>query len=279
MRERVEDTLSAHRNQLVSLLSRYVAKGKGLLQPHNLIDELENVIGDEKSKQILNDGPFSEVLMSAQEAIVVPPFVAIAVRPRPGVWEYVRVNVYELNVEQLTVSEYLRFKEELVDGQIDDHYALELDFEPFNESVPRPTRSSSIGNGVQFLNRHLSSIMFRNKDCLEPLLNFLRVHRHKGTVMMLNDRIQTLSRLQSALSKAEDYLTKLSPDTPYSEFEYVFQGMGFERGWGDTAERVLGMMHLLLDILQAPDPSTLETFLGRIPMVFNVVILDRKSVV
>lgn len=33
-------------------------------------------------------------------------------------------------------------------------------------------------------------------------------------------------------------------------------------------------MHLLLDILQAPDPSVLETFLGRIPMVFNVVILS-----
>lgn len=34
------------------------------------------------------------------------------------------------------------------------------------------------------------------------------------------------------------------------------------------------MVHLLLDILQAPDPATLETFLGRIPMVFNVVILS-----
>ena len=50
--------------------------------------------------------------------------------------------------------------------------------------------------------------------------------------------------------------------------------MGLEKGWGDTAERVLEMIHLLLDILQAPDPSTLETFLGRIPMVFNVVILS-----
>ena len=47
----------------------------------------------------------------------MPPFVAIAVRPRPGVWEYVRVNVYELSVDNLTVAEYLRFKEELVDGE------------------------------------------------------------------------------------------------------------------------------------------------------------------
>lgn len=52
------------------------------------------------------------------------------------------------------------------------------------------------------------------------------------------------------------------------------QEMGFEKGWGDTAKRVLETMHLLSDILQAPDPATLETFLGRLPMVFNVVILS-----
>ncbi|MBA0554132.1 hypothetical protein Golob_013257, partial [Gossypium lobatum] len=156
----------------------------------------------------------------------------------------------------------------------DNHFVLELDFEPFNASFPRPNRSSSIGNGVQFLNRHLSSNMFRNKDSLEPLLNFLRAHKYKGHALMLNDRIQSIPRLQAALAKAEDHLAKLSSDAPYSEFEYELQGMGFERGWGDTAAHVLETMHLLLDILQAPDPSILETFLGRVPMVFNVVILS-----
>lgn len=276
IRDRVEDTLSAHRNELVSLLSRYVAQGKGILQPHHLIDELESVIGDDEGsgKEHLRDGLFGQILQSTQEAIILPPFVAIAVRPRPGVWEYVRLNVYELSVEQLDVSQYLHFKEELVDGQINDKFMLELDFEPFNATVPRPTRSSSIGNGVQFLNRHLSSIMFRNKDCLEPLLNFLQAHNYKGHVMMLNDRIRSISRLESALTKAEDYLSKQQPDAPFSQFEYDLQGMGFEKGWGDTAERVLEMMHLLSDILQAPDPASLETFLGRIPMVFDVVILS-----
>ncbi|CAN1353216.1 Sucrose synthase 2 [Linum perenne] len=274
MRDRVEDTLSAHRNQLVSLLSRYVDQGKGILQPHNLLDELDNIICDEEDRETLRNGPFSEVLKSAMEAIVLPPFVAIAVRPRPGVWEYVRVNVNDLSVDQLTISEYLKFKEELVDGQPNDPYVLELDLEPFNASFPRPNRSSSIGNGVQFLNRHLSSSMFRNKDSLEPLLEFLRAHKYKGHALMLNDRIHSVPRLQSALAKAEEYISKLPPDTLYPEFEYAIQGMGFERGWGDTAERTMEMMHLLLDILQAPDPSTLETFLGRVPMVFNVVILS-----
>ncbi|KAJ6955960.1 sucrose synthase 2 [Populus alba x Populus x berolinensis] len=274
MRDRVQDTLSAHRNVLVSLLSRYVEQGKGILHPNNLIDELDNIVCDDAARLSLREGPFSEVLKAAHEAIVLPPFVAVSIRPRPGVWEFVRVDVSQLKVEELTVSEYLRFKEELVDGPSNDPYVLELDFEPFNAGFPRPTRSSSIGNGVQFLNRHLSSNMFRNKDTLEPLLDFLRVHKYKGHALMLNDRIKSVSRLQSALLKAEEYISKLPSETLYTEFEYTFQGMGFERGWGDTAARVLEMMHLLLDILQAPDPSTLETFLGRVPMVFNVVILS-----
>lgn len=92
--------------------------------------------------------------------------------------------------------------------------------------------------------------------------------------MMLNDRIQNLNSLQNVLRKAEDYLSTLAPQTPYAEFDHKFQEIGLERGWGDTAERVLEMIQLLLDLLEAPDPCTLEKFLGRIPMVFNVVILS-----
>ncbi|KAI3668293.1 hypothetical protein L6452_43370 [Arctium lappa] len=179
MRERVEDTLSAHRNDIVSLLSRYVDQGKGILQPHHLLDELDNIIVDHTSRQKFADSPFGQILNSAQEGIILPPYVALAVRPRPGVWEFVRLNVHELSVEQLTVTEYLIFKEELVDGRRSP-FVLELDLEPFNATFPRMSRSSSIGNGVQFLNRHLSSIMFRNKDCMQPLLDFFRAYKHKG---------------------------------------------------------------------------------------------------
>lgn len=72
--------------------------------------------------------------------------------------------------------------------------------------------------------------------------------------------------------RAIKLLTSLSDFSLF--YECRLQGMGFERGWGDTAAHVLETMHLLLDILQAPDPSILETFLGRVPMVFNVVILS-----
>ncbi|RWV91999.1 hypothetical protein GW17_00045669 [Ensete ventricosum] len=146
-----------------------IFRGKGMLQPHQLLAEYAAVFS-EADREKLKDGAFEDVIKAAQEAIVIPPWVALAIRPRPGVWEYVRVNISELAVEELTVAEYLHFKEELVDGR--------------------------------------------------------------------------------------------------------FQELGLEKGWGDTAQRVYENIHLLLDLLEAPDPCTLENFLGTIPMMFNVVILS-----
>ncbi|XP_058723163.1 sucrose synthase-like [Vicia villosa] len=272
LRERFDETLTAHRNEILALLSRIEAKGKGILQHHQIIAEFEEI--PEENKQKLVNGAFGQILRSTQEAIVLAPFVALAVRPRPGVWEYLRVDVHRLIVDELSAAEYLKFKEELVEGSSNGNFVLELDFEPFNASIPKPTQNKSIGNGVEFLNRHLSAKLFHGKESLQPLLEFLRLHNYNGKNIMVNDRIQNLNSLQYVLRKAEDYLIKIAPETRYSEFELEFQDIGLERGWGDTAERVVETIQLLLDLLDAPDPHTLEKFLGRIPMVFNVVILS-----
>ncbi|KAG5569550.1 hypothetical protein H5410_059316 [Solanum commersonii] len=272
LRERVDATLAAHRNEILLFLSRIESHGKGILKPHELLAEFDAIRQDDKNK--LNEHAFEELLKSTQEAIVLPPWVALAIRLRPGVWEYIRVNVNALVVEELSVPEYLQFKEELVDGASNGNFVLELDFEPFTASFPKPTLTKSIGNGVEFLNRHLSAKMFHDKESMTPLLEFLRAHHYKGKTMMLNDRIQNSNTLQNVLRKAEEYLIMLPPETPYFEFEHKFQEIGLEKGWGDTAERVLEMVCMLLDLLEAPDSCTLEKFLGRIPMVFNVVILS-----
>jgi sucrose synthase len=69
-------------------------------------------------------------------------------------------------------------------------------------------------------------------------------------------------------------LFSIPQDTPYSEFDAMFKELGLEKGWGDVAERVLGNVTLLLDLLEAPDPSTFQKFLAVLPIVFNVVILS-----
>lgn len=65
------------------------------------------------------------------------------------------------------------------------NFVLELDFEPFTASFPKPTLTKSIGNGVEFLNRHLSAKMFHDKESMTPLLDFLRMHHYKGKVKMI----------------------------------------------------------------------------------------------
>jgi sucrose synthase len=190
---------------------------------------------------------------------------------------------------------------------------LELDFEPFTASFPHPTLSKSIGNGMEFLTAtFLQSSSMTRRACTH-CMNFSEFTAIRGRSLsvnmfslfsffffflffshlkmydfnyltkvfgillqstMLNEKIQNVDALQYVLRKAEENLTIISPETPYAKFEHKFQEIGLVRGWGDTAERVLEMIQLLLDLLEALDPCTLEKFLGKIPMVFNVVTMS-----
>ncbi|XP_039166001.1 sucrose synthase [Eucalyptus grandis] len=268
-RERFDETLSSHPDDFRAFLSRFEAKGKGILQRRQILAELDTIPEERRAK--LLDGAFGEVLRSTQEVIVSPPWVALAARPSQGVWEHIRVNVRALVLEQLQVGEYLYCKEEIADGRSGSSF---LNSKPFTATFQRPTRSTSIGNGVEFICRHLSGKLFNDKDSWYPLLKFLQDHSYKGKNMMVNARIQNMFSLQSVLMQAEKYLNLLQPETPFSEFEHMLQEIGLEQGWGDTAERVLDMIQLLLDLLMVPNPGALEKFLGRIPMVFDVVTVS-----
>ncbi|KAF2536045.1 hypothetical protein F2Q68_00018607 [Brassica cretica] len=133
-------------------------------------------------------------------------------------------------------------------------------------------------NGYQSLHTTVIPFLYESMFRLEIQIRTeeMDLIAERGIAVYYNGRALSadISRLQSQLSKAEDHISKLPEETPFFEFEYSIQGMGFEKGWGDTAGRVLEMMYLLSDILQAPDPSSLEKFLGMVPMVFNVVILS-----
>ncbi|CAM6124536.1 unnamed protein product [Calypogeia fissa] len=275
MQERLQGSLTDNRNLFVSLFSKFVAKGAAILQPYQLRDELTQAIKEDDKYLELQNGPFGLVLQNCQECIVLPPLVGLAVRPRPGCWEFLEVNVDELVVAGLTPSEFLEFKEGLQTNGAKDYFVLELDLEPFNAEFPRLTRPESVGNGVQFLNRHLSSKLFSSgPDSMKPLFNFLKIHKNREEALMLNDRISSLNKLSPSLHKAEEYLTTLPEDTPYKDVATKLQELGLEKGWGNTVGRVLESIHLLFDILQAPDPTSLEKFLAMIPMVFTVVIMS-----
>ena len=45
---------------------------------------------------------------------------------------------------------------------------------------------------------------------------------------------------------------------PVAEVARELQDLGFERGWGASVGRVRESMHMLLDLLQAPDAEVLQ---------------------
>lgn len=55
---------------------------------------------------------------------------------------------------------------------------------------------------------------------------------------------------------------------------FRFGEWGFEKGWGDTVETIKETMTSLLEVLQAPDPLTMENFFSRLPIIFNIVIFS-----
>ncbi|CAM6091583.1 unnamed protein product [Calypogeia fissa] len=92
---------------------QFVAKGAAILQAYQLCDKLTQAIKEDDKYLELQNGPFGLVLQNCQECIVLPPLVGLAVRPRPGYWEFLQVNVDELVVTSLTPSKFLEFKEGL----------------------------------------------------------------------------------------------------------------------------------------------------------------------
>ncbi|KAF5469449.1 hypothetical protein F2P56_013524 [Juglans regia] len=89
----------------------FVATGKRVMKSQNLLEELNKLIEDKGDSREVLEGLLGYILCSTQEATVVPPYVALAIRRNPGFWEFVKVNSEDLSVDFITASEYLRFKE------------------------------------------------------------------------------------------------------------------------------------------------------------------------
>ncbi|KAL8038201.1 hypothetical protein ABFX02_11G089700 [Erythranthe guttata] len=270
------EALRQSRYHMKRCFAKYTEKGKRLMKVHHLMKEMEQVIDDKSERTQLLEGLLGYILCTTQEAAVVPPHVAFAVRPSPGFWEYVKVSANDLSVEGISSTDYLKFKEmtmvETWANDIDN--ALEIDFGAMDFSMPHLTLSSSIGNGVGYVSKFLTSKLNNNSPTAQPLVNYLLSLNHQGQNLMINETLNTVPKLQSALIVAETALSSLPKDTPFQSFETRFKEWGFEKGWGDNAERVQDTMHSLSEIFQAPDPLNVDRFFGRLPIIFNVVLFS-----
>ncbi len=224
----------------------------------------------------LEGTPLERVFQWAQEAALDQGSLCVALRTSVARWSYLKFRATNLEVTQISTVAYLSFKERLIiGGPHDDEWALEVDLEPFSREFTKMKEAHSIGRGVEFMNRSLSSTLFERRGrSMDRLFDFLHVHRYGERQLMLSPVISDVDALRSGLRDADDLLAKIPPETPWAEFSSDLQRMGFEPGWGRDAGRVRDTMHLLLDVMEAPSPDGLEHFLARVPMLFSMCILS-----
>ncbi|XP_071705255.1 sucrose synthase 7-like [Rutidosis leptorrhynchoides] len=269
------DTLKQSRYHAKICFERFTSRGKRLVKPQELINIIENTIEDKLERTKILEGSLGQILSSTQEAVVIPPYVILGVRWSPGRWEYLKINADDVTVQSITPSHYLKFKDSIYDNNwAKDENALELDFGAFDISTPQLTLPSSIGNGFGYISKFTTSRLSGDIEDAKPLLDHLLALNHHGEKLMVNQTLDTVTKLQKALIVADVYLSAHPKDEKYCTFEPKLKEWGFEKGWGDTAARVMETMKMLSEILQAPDPINMELFFSRLPVIFNIVIFS-----
>ncbi|MDR2877560.1 MAG: sucrose synthase [Chromatiales bacterium] len=273
----LESYLQENREASYALLRRYIAMGRPFLLRSDIIDECK-AFCEENPALGFEGSALHGLIKFSQEATVDAPWIYIASRRYVARWSYYRIHAESMGGEEISVSEYLAFKERVIEGARadggDPQWTLEFDIGPLQREFPRMHESRSIGRGMEFLNRRLSSQLFQNiAKGDQRVLDFISAHRIQGRQLMVNDRIRTVGDLRKHLRDADEYLAQQNADALWEDVAHSMQGMGFEPGWGRTVARMRDTMSLLTDLLEAPDHDHLERFLGRIPMILNLAIL------
>jgi sucrose synthase len=273
--EELQSFISDRRASTFMLLHRYFGREQHFLLRSDLLDEF-TVFSTTADGEGFANSVFDDVIALTQEATLQEPWIYLAVRPYVGRWLYLRLHAETLQIERISGSSYLRFKEALVQGDSpDDGWALEIDLGPFGRDFPRLKEDGSIGRGLEFLNRQLSGKLLSLADSgAQSLISFLSLHTCDGRQLMLNPAMNDVEQVRRALRSAHGVLAEYSPDAEWAKVSSGLHGLGFETGWGRTVERVRESLRLLQDLLEAPGPRLLERFLARIPMIFNLAVLS-----
>jgi len=173
---KLREALRVHRNLLFQVMYKMGEEGRkagGILLPHIFVDALRGACDECDGAGVLENDVIRDFCSSLQEIVVVRATVAFAVRPRVGRWYFLSCDVDVMDARDLSAEEFLLLKERLVkwgdsadggEALRSDPFTLEVDMDPFDSEFPRMHRSSWIGQGVNYLNRYLSSKLFQSPE-------------------------------------------------------------------------------------------------------------------
>lgn len=256
---------------LFRFLNAVVHSGKTFLvrgELKEIFHSIQSALPEQTAKE------FEKVIGEFQEAVAGEQSVLIEVRETVGQSEYYRCNLNEMSCTPVSVSEYLTVTEQIIHPG-HHHDMLTINFKPFYDRYPSVRDPKSIGSGMEYLNRYLSSEMFTSADRWQRLLlNFLLLHQYNGEQLLMNDRITDVDKLFEAIDKALAVLDQIPDESPYVNFRHDLQHLGFEKGLGSTAAGVANSLRLLRSLLESPDHDALRQFISLVPMIFNITVVS-----
>jgi len=133
-----ENHSDAHR-----ILHHLQSLGRQFLLSTDLHDNLQQLCESEGG-ECLRGTPLADVIQITQEAALDASWIYLALRRRIGRWLYLRIHLETMDAAEISVSEFLRFKEHLVNGsQGTDEWLLEVDLKPFSREFQKPREARS----------------------------------------------------------------------------------------------------------------------------------------
>jgi sucrose synthase len=115
-------------SQAHRLLHHIIGLHRPFLLRSDLTDAVDYLCEEDAS---LADTALARALHQSEEAAIDASWIYLALRRRVARWDYLRIHLEAMDLQQVGVDEYLNFKEHLATGGNEDPFGLEIDLEPF----------------------------------------------------------------------------------------------------------------------------------------------------
>ena len=145
-----------------------------------------------------------------QEIILDADYTYALLRPKIGAKRIVRLHPEMEMFQRVSRRQYLEVKDAFVQGhEAAARRGLELDFRPFFQNFPKVNEPAEMGEGISFLNRHLSGQMYQNPAVFRrALLKFLQSCELDGTSILVNEHLSNTELLLEELDEVRSTLAE-----------------------------------------------------------------------
>ena len=267
------------------LVKRFCAALKATDQSFFLADQVERQVEEfletcemesceDLSRRSAN--ALKRLFRGCQEIVLDADYTYALLRPKVGIKAFARIHPESEALEYVNRLDYLQVKDAYVQGHEEASLkGLVLDFSPFFHKFPKVREASEMGEGISFLNRHLSGQMYQNPEVFKrALLQFLQDIDLDGLNVFVNEHLTSPDVFLEELDSARNILSEHHPQENYQEIAHDLRVHGFEAGWGGTVREINESLSRLARLLESPDPTRFEHFLGRLPLVRTVLMVS-----